>query len=108
LRARTVVDSLVSRAPGRGDLDITGSMDLYFSTAAMYNYYLANSALALTFTLTDNVGYSYDIVLPRIKASDDNAGQISGKNTDIMETFTFRALFDSVTGTQMQITRATF
>lgn len=107
LREREVVDSLWSRKHGRGDLDITGSLDLYFTNAALYNYFLANTALSLSFSLSDQTGFTYLVSLPKIKASSDNAGQIGGKNQDIMETFSFRALYDPTTTGQIQVTKST-
>jgi hypothetical protein len=109
LRARPVVDSLVTRAPGRGVLDITGSVTVYFATAALYAFFLAHSSFALAFRVSDGIpttGKFFDFVLPKCKMPDDTV-EVTGVDADIIETFQFRALYDATLGCEIQITRGT-
>jgi hypothetical protein len=108
LRARDDVASLVSRKYGRGDLDITGTIQAYFADASIWSLFVANTALSLSFVLTDGVtgGKSYTVLLPRIKLPDDMP-DLSGMNADRMENIQFRALLDPTEACQMKVTKAT-
>lgn len=107
LRERTVVDSLTSRAFGRGDVTITGKLDMFFSSNALYQIFLANTSFALAFTLSDNVSKAYDFLLPNCQPSDDQL-PISGINADVVENFAFQAYYDNTLGAEMSITKRSF
>jgi hypothetical protein len=110
LRARPVVDDIYSRAPGRGALDVTATINTYFGAGALYDAYIAHGSLALSFRISDNggvgVGKAYDFLLPLCKIADDTI-ETPGLEQDVPENLTFRALYDPVTGAEIQITRVT-
>lgn len=91
---------------GYGSSLITGSFEAYL-TYEMFQKLDAvadNTDVALSFQIGDGVN-SYTILLPRLKLSADSP-QATAKDTDVMITFNYTALLDSVTGTSLRITRA--
>lgn len=109
LRERDVVDSLVTRKHGRGDLEITGSISAYFANSALWTLFKNNTALSFAFTMSDGVpttGVAYDVLLPRIKLSDDTP-EVPGKNADRPENISFMALADPTEGAEIKITKRT-
>ncbi len=103
LRGREVVDSLTSREYGRGVLDVTGSVSVYFANAALYTYFVNNTSFSLGFQIGDGTK-SYTFLLPNCKCPDDPI-EVSGIDADIVETFNFRALYASSIAAELQITR---
>lgn len=91
---------------GYGSSLITGSFEAYL-TYEMFQKLDAvadNTDVALSFQIGDGTN-SYTILLPRLKLSADSP-QATAKDTDVMITFNYTALLDSVTGTSLRITRA--
>ena len=107
LRERPVIDTLTSRAYGRGDITITGALDMFFSSNALYQYFLANTSFALAFTLSDGVSKAYDFVLPNCQPTDDQL-PVTAINADVVENFTFQAFFDSTANAEISITKRSF
>lgn len=108
LRERDVVDSLVTRKHGRGDIAISGSISAYFANAALWNLFKNNTALSFAFTISDNTtgGKAYDFLLPRIKLSDDTP-EVPGKNADRPENISWSAYADPTEGAEIKITKRT-
>lgn len=92
---------------GWGSSTITGTVDMYLTTEMFDNLQKVsdNSDVAITFPVTDGVN-TYTFLLPRVKLSADSP-QAGSKDADIMVSFTYTALLDSVEGTALRITRAT-
>lgn len=88
-----------------GSSGITGTVEMYLSaeTWALYGSVLSNADVSLTYTVSNGTK-SYTFLLPKTKISGDSP-QIGGKDQDVMHTFNFTALLDSVTGTACRITR---
>jgi len=83
---------------------ITGSIEMYFDDITAYNKLIANATSSLQWTVGDGVN-TQTFLLPRIKFNDGQP-DVSGVDTDVMITLNFTALYDSVEGTSMRITRA--
>ncbi len=82
---------------------------MYFATQALYNYFIAHTEFALAFTLATGTATgkrAYDFVLPRCVPPDDTV-EVSGVDSDIIETFSFRTLVDAASAAQIQVTRRT-
>jgi len=93
---------------GLGSCVVTGSLNMLFSSATIYDKFLNNTASSLSIRLNDNDdatdGNDYVIEFPNVKYSDAtvNAG---GLDTDVPINFTWQALYDSSTGGCIKITR---
>lgn len=89
-----------------GSATVTGSFDAYL-TSELWDL-LANVAdnddVSITFPVSDGTN-SYTFLFPRTKLSADSP-QAGSKDSDVMVSFTFTALLDSVEGTSFRITRA--
>jgi len=105
LRLHDHVESQASDDFGRGVMDLTGQMDCYFKSGALYDQFLTNGSTSFSFVIADPLsGRTYTVLLPKIKLPDVNQ-EIAGVDADVMQTLQFRALYDSVTAAHLQITR---
>ncbi len=104
LRIHDVVDQLATDDLGRGVMDITGTFNAYFKNGSLYDQFLANSAISFSFVITDAVGKSYTFLMPNLKLPNADV-QTPGVDVDVMLPVEFRALYDSVTGVQMRVSR---
>lgn len=104
LRARDGVGVMTSAEFGRGYLEVSGQIEVYFSSVALYTAAVNNDALALAFSLGGSANKRYDFSLPKIKLTPDtpNAG---GANQDVMLKLPFNAFRDSASGHLIGITR---
>lgn len=87
-----------------GRSNLTGQLTAYFESAALLEKFLNPATQSsLAFTLEDDAGNSYDFLIPKLKY---NGGQpdTSGQ-AEITIALPFQALFDSVEGTNLKITR---
>lgn len=104
LRGKDVVGSLLSAEYGQGYLEVSGSVEVYFNTLALYQSAKNNTALALAFSLGGSGSKRYDVSLPKIKFTPDSP-TASGANQDVMLKLPFTAFKDSVSGKLMTVTR---
>lgn len=91
-----------------GSASVTGTFDAYMTVElwdTLLDAVANNSDVALQYVISDTLGNSYTILLPRIKVSADSP-QATAKDSDITVSFSFTALLDSVEGTSLRITRA--
>jgi len=105
LRARPVVDSLYSLEFGEGLCDVTGALELYFTSNAHYQAVLDHGGGDLTVTIGNSTGNKYTIDCPNIVFL-DGARQVGGVNNDVMINIPFRAKYNSGTSNTITITRA--
>lgn len=104
LRIRDRVGSMYSEEFGDGSCDVTGTIDAYFETNALYQAVLAHGGGALTMTVGAVSGSKYTFSLPNIVFL-DGARRLGGKNDDVMVSIPFRARFDPTSGASITITR---
>lgn len=86
-----------------GFAKVSGSVTVYFEDATMVNKFLNGTESSLNFTLTDGT-HQMNFKVPRIKFNGASKS-ISGTNSIVL-TMPFVALYDGVTGTNLQITRS--
>ena len=85
---------------------LEGSMTIYYQDAALITKFLAETESSLSIVLDDRVaGKTYTLLMPRIKIN--GAAVPVGSPQSRLMTVPFVALKDSVTGTQLRITRTT-
>lgn len=82
---------------------VTGSIEMYFETIAMYTKLLAGTSAALAWTVSDGAK-SYAFLLPKIKFN-SGAPVVTGVDTDVMINLDFTALYDGSETTNLKITR---
>lgn len=89
--------------PSIGRSNVTGTMDAYFGNAALYQKFINESASSVEFEMTDGVGGTYTVLLPRIKYTGGTV-DVPGEGP-VAISMPFQALLDPVAGTNIQITR---
>lgn len=105
LRSRPVVGSLYSLRKGRGRCDVTGTMECYFESNALYQQVLAHGFGALSLPIGSVSGKKYTLSIPKLRFLDGQ--RTTGGNTDdVMVSVPFRGVLDSATGCSIQMTRA--
>ena len=88
--------------PGRSNL--TGTVSALFESETLLNKFINETESSLEFTLGNGTSKSYTFLIPRIKYSGGGDAPVSGEGR-IALSLPFQALYDSVTGTNLQITR---
>ena len=104
MEALYVVGSDETLLPSIGKSTVTGSITAYFEDATLIDKFIAETASSLSFVLTDLAGNSYTVDLPNIKYNSGNP-EVGGPGA-ITVSLDFVALYDSSTGSQIEITRA--
>lgn len=89
---------------GVGAMKITGSMNAYFASDRLYDKFLANTAFAMQFIISDGTN-SYTVLIPKAKFA-SNQVVAGSKDQDVMENLTWQALYDATTNCMIRITRS--
>lgn len=105
LRRRPVIGSNFSEEYGEGRMDVTGSIEAYFESNALYQAVLDHGGGAITANLGHVTAEKYTVALPNVVFL-DGAAPIGGQNDDVIVTIPFRAKYDSGIAASIQITRA--
>jgi len=104
LRVRDRIGSLYSEQFGMGQADITGTLEAYFESNALYDAVLAHGGGAISLVVGAVSTKKYQIDLPNVVFL-DGAKKLGGKSDDVMVSLPIRALYDGSNGS-MKITRA--
>lgn len=108
LRQRELATSEYPDEPGRNVMEITGTIETYFADIARYTAFLANGFFGVKFRLVDlgltAVPNTYEITMPKMTIVDAPV-EIPGNETDVMQTFQFRALLDDGVGYTINVER---
>jgi len=104
MEALYVVGSDETLEPSIGKSTVTGSITAYFENTALIDKFIAETASAIVFTLTDALGNDYIVSLPNIKYN-SGSPEVSGPGA-ITVTLDFVALYNASDASQMKITRA--
>jgi hypothetical protein len=104
LRARSQVATLGAISVGSGQINVTGTLQAYFTDSALFDRYLDFTTTRLILGMTDAQGNSYCIHLPSVKFT---SGQrvAGGINTDIIADLQFSAKLDATTAKTIRIAR---
>lgn len=105
LRGQDAIGTLGNAGIGSGSFNVTGSIDMYFADAVIYQKFLNNTNSSLSFRVNDASGNGYVITFPNIIYSDAKI-TAGGINTDVMVNMTYTALRDTVGGQMMYVDRA--
>lgn len=106
IRVIQCIGSLNPRNMKLGTIEFTGDMEFYFNDGTNYNKFVAGSEFDISFAIEDDAGNRYEFSLPRCKFE---TGEVvaGGKNTDVMFTSKWRALYDAGAGHVMELTAQT-
>ena len=85
------------------EVNQTGSITFYFEDLVQYNRFLLETTAAIVITATDGTN-TYTFTIPKAKFN-SAAVPVSGAGV-LFLTMTFKALYDSVSGTTMSVTRS--
>lgn len=105
LRERPEVGSLYSNEFGIGRFDLTGTIEAYFESNALYQSVIDHGSGGLSFTIGDVTAEKYTILLPKIRFGDGER-RVGGTNDDVMVSIPFRAILDDTEACSIKITRA--
>lgn len=105
LRTRPVVGSLYSEEFGAGRFDVSGTLEAYFESKALYEQVLAHGSGALSLIVGNAANSKYRFTLPKIIFGDGNV-TAGGNDDDIMVSLPFRAVYDTTEACTLTIERA--
>ena len=87
-----------------GMVDVTGSLDVFFTDAVLINKFINGTASSLSFTLTDGE-HTLQFSMPNIRYTGASAPVEAGSGQRLVS-LPFRALFDSTAGSTIVVTRS--
>lgn len=90
---------------GVGELELGGTMEVYFQDAAYYNKWLNATTTSFAFGMADSLGNGYLIELDKVQFK-DGALNSGGQTEDVMLSLPFGAFYSPTTGRGIRITRA--
>jgi hypothetical protein len=104
LRGQEAIGTLGSVSVASGSIDLTGSLEVYFADATLYQKFINNTTSSLSFRVNDSSLNGYVITLPAIEYSDATitAGSI---NQDVMVSMNFTAVREPVSGNTIVVDR---
>lgn len=105
LRTRTVVASKYSEQFGAGRCEVTGTLECYFESNALYQSVLDHGGGALSFIVGNATDEQYQFDLPKIIFGNGER-QAGGNDDDVMVSIPFRAVYDETEACTIMITRA--
>ncbi len=105
LRTRPAAGSVYSEEFGAGRCDVTGTLEAYFQSNALYQRVLDHGGGALSFVAGAGANKKYRFTFPKIIFLDGTIP--SGGNTDdVMVSVPWRAVYDATEGCSVKIERA--
>ena len=87
-----------------GKCDVTGSLSMYFTSDRMYDKFMGNTPTGIFFRVQDGAGNYYTFTFPKVKFETESI-PTPGQDQDVVESLTWRALYDTGIGASMQIDR---
>ncbi len=104
LRAQKALGNMGACRINAGTFTPTGTLNVYFSDAAIYTKYLQNTPFGVSWAVQDAAGNRYDFSLPKVKITSANP-VAGGLDQDVELAIEYQALFDPVAGHTIQIKR---
>lgn len=102
LRERPVVGSEFSYGLGDGEAGISGNFTAYFDGQDLYNAFINHTEISLSLPIISNDNKVFNIDLPRILVANAPVN-VSGINTDVIQTFDYTALRDATKNYTIQL-----
>lgn len=105
LRVRDQLGSAYTDQFGSGMCEITGQLDAYFTSNALYQKVLDHGGGAISFTIGGVANEKYTINIPSARFL-NGSRTLGGRNDDVMVSIPFRAENDASSASSLVITRA--
>lgn len=105
IRTIMCLGSLTAKDMRLGTIEITGEAEFYFNDASIYDRFVKGLELDLNFALEDAIGNRLTFDLPRVKLETSEVAA-GGRNTDVMVSGTYRALYSAGDAYVMKVTRS--
>lgn len=102
LRTSNQVGSPYAYAIGYGFQDVTGTIEVYFEDATMYDQLINHTATELSWRMTDAYGHDYQITLPSVLFT-EGYPQAGGGNDDVILPLSFQAVRNAAYDCQIQV-----
>lgn len=102
LYERQEVNSLDLAGIGRGQFNLSGSFEAYFSTVAQFTKYKNGTRTALAFVMLGSENHGYVIQAPAVRLIDAQR-VVGGPSQQVMGRFTFASFEDPTTGVQCYV-----
>lgn len=93
LRSQEALCTLGAIGIGSGTLNVSGTLEVYFANGNLFDSFLANEYISITFSTLDSSGNGYIFTLPKCNLSAVNTSA-GGKDADMMLSIEFTALRD--------------
>lgn len=93
LRSQEALCTLGAVGIGSGTLNISGTLEVYFANGDLFDSFLANEYISVTFSTLDADGNGYVFTLPKVNLNSVNTSA-GGKDADMMLSIEFTALRD--------------
>lgn len=104
LRQQQVVGDLDAAGMGAGRFEVTGNMEAYFQSSALFQSFLDHDDLSLSFVLGSASGSRYRFTIPTIKLTGNPGANAGGNDQDVMLTLPFTAIYDRTTSPSLGCT----
>lgn len=104
LRQQQAVGNKFPVGIAAGRLNLTGTVEAYFSDGSMFDDFLAHETVSLKFPIIDVDQNTYYFTIPAFKIASDPVAP-GGIDQDVMETMEFTAFRDQTTRCMLQIDR---
>lgn len=105
LRVRPVVGSKYTEGLGYGRCEVSGTLECYFETNALYQAVLDHGGGALSFTVGNATDEKYQVDLGKIIFGNGER-QPGGNDDDVMVSIPYRAVLNDADDCTVKITRA--
>lgn len=93
LRSQEAICQLGAVGIGSGTISVTGTMEVYFANGALFDKFISNTNVALTFSSLDAAGNGYVFTLPKANLSKVST-TAGGKDSDMVLSIEFTGLRD--------------
>lgn len=103
-RQLAVLGQLGAQDVGLGHVEVSGTLQMYFSDATIMDKYTGNTATELIIVFEDTLGNGYVIYMPQVKLT-SGAGNAGSQDADVIGDFAFTAYRDATLGYTLRIAR---
>lgn len=104
LRTQKALAVYGSAGLGIGELDVSGTMEVYLQDATYYQKWLRNTTTNLAIGVADALGNGYLIELDKVNFTGGGVNG-SGRNVDVMLSLPFTAFYNAATSRGIRMTR---
>lgn len=105
LRSQKALGVFGNAGVGLGELEVSGTMEIYVESASYYNKWLAGTTTTLALGMADSEGNGYMVELDKVQFKDGGLN-LGGRNDDVMLSLPFQASYNASSGRGIRITRA--